>query len=824
MNTKPRITRSSNVKNTIALEKSKHCIVRLEDIKSKQRTGAPNASTPQQQNKAKPRILVSSAVKKTPLQKILPKVPQTAPPRQQQQQQQTHIIKKKLSSSQDDDLDSIDLSSFGRSRRTPKPNVKYFNDSVVTVKPGKKLKIDDEEEEDGEEISSDIDFEDEREDNASDFEITDEEEEAPPPPKKTRLSNSSTLVTQTSRPQLVSKQSQSVVSKANTAPPTRQMRTIVPVTKMAVKKPTIVEKPPTATPTANKKPSNIVTYTANNRTLVTRKRPLETTPQSSQKTVQPSTQKTVPRLAPRPPQQATTQRTVQQTQPRAVAPKTAQQVTQKPVQKTVNNVQPQAIKPKPANVTNNATGKSYTVVRKSTAAAVLSPPATKKEAPKKVTPQTTTKKKPEESVNTEEDEENDESDTNNDNLEEDIGNPMALNTIDDFEAMPTFTIVNINDIINKKGDVLMQQTFPKSDDTADEEKKPEEKQEIASKNRRKATHTVLKEEPSTKSPPPKTPFPPIAPKKVFTSPPGQLKQVMGKKVLISPPPQVKKIIASPPAAQKPPVRILNSGLCRQQTPISPIINAQKQQQLKTSPATAVVKKEPLQPQQPKQPTVVKREPQATPIIKKVLSPVKQPVNNNIIKKQPTQQQPSKRKLPDEKITVQRQGTKTIKKMTCFENWYVVHCPENQAPLKPAPNQLTLPLIRIANTLQDICLPSEKWTSKVALSLIPDLVFQRGQFEKYVGNYHDKALIKDDIKHRYQPASILFRRAQKPNAIDRTVILKNRTFLIYIQGKAVQLVGSPSIIKDLQDIESLLDCVDHLALDSDDVDITPNPPI
>lgn len=129
MSSKPRITRSSNVKNVIALEKSKHLVVRLEDFKRQQKSGASNPSTPQQ-SKAKPRIMVPT--KKT-FQKILPK------PKTPQQHQHHTIVKKKQP--QDDDLEADIHSSFGRSRRTPKPNVKYFNDSVVSLKPGRKLKV-----------------------------------------------------------------------------------------------------------------------------------------------------------------------------------------------------------------------------------------------------------------------------------------------------------------------------------------------------------------------------------------------------------------------------------------------------------------------------------------------------------------------------------------------------------------------------------------------------------------------------------------------------------------------------------------------------------
>lgn len=87
---------------------------------------------------------------------------------------------------------------------------------------------------------------------------------------------------------------------------------------------------------------------------------------------------------------------------------------------------------------------------------------------------------------------------------------------------------------------------------------------------------------------------------------------------------------------------------------------------------------------------------------------------------------------------------------------------------------------------------------------------------YTGEVHDPN-IKADERHNYRPINIMFRRkCQNPNIriqFDRTVILKNQTFYLNIDGKNVRLVASPQSIDSYDDIRTLLQIVNDIDLSS-----------
>lgn len=102
----------------------------------------------------------------------------------------------------------------------------------------------------------------------------------------------------------------------------------------------------------------------------------------------------------------------------------------------------------------------------------------------------------------------------------------------------------------------------------------------------------------------------------------------------------------------------------------------------------------------------------------------------------------------------------------------------------------------------------------------DKEFLDGKLENkhdiYTGEVHDPN-IKADERHNYRPINIMFRRkCQNPNIsiqFDRTVILKNQTFYLNIDGKNVRLVASPQSIDSYDDIRILLQIVNDIDLNS-----------
>lgn len=87
---------------------------------------------------------------------------------------------------------------------------------------------------------------------------------------------------------------------------------------------------------------------------------------------------------------------------------------------------------------------------------------------------------------------------------------------------------------------------------------------------------------------------------------------------------------------------------------------------------------------------------------------------------------------------------------------------------------------------------------------------------YTGEVHDPN-INPDERHNYRPINIMFRRkCQNPNIriqFDRTVILKNQTFYLNVDGKNVRLIASPQSIETYDDIRTLLEIVNDISLNS-----------
>lgn len=368
----------------------------------------------------------------------------------------------------------------------------------------------------------------------------------------------------------------------------------------------------------------------------------------------------------------------------------------------------------------------------------------------------------------------------------------AASTVDDFETMPTFTIVNINDIINKKGDVMIEQTNRVNNNVSasnnnnqsasgrNEETRISPTQ--ASRNRRKSMHTTIlsdKIDPDKlKNPPPRSPFPPRKP----ISPHNTLNHGLSKSLLNN-----NQSFGSAP-------RILNNVLCRRTKALQAKqeqLQEQKQQQQSHAHKTTESRSEhPIQSKE------------------NHLSNFRSATSTSGPQTLPTTAQ---RKLPNSKVVVQRQGNKIIKKITCFETWYVINIPnvETQAPK----HHLDMSLMHLANTAKRIILPSAEWNYKVNLQKVSPTQLSKMD-EVFTGEVQD-ANISESEKHNYMPVSVMFRRASNNQKLrmpfDRAVIFKNESYYTNIEGKNVRLVGSPQKVSSNEDIEVLLQIMDEMTL-------------
>lgn len=360
--------------------------------------------------------------------------------------------------------------------------------------------------------------------------------------------------------------------------------------------------------------------------------------------------------------------------------------------------------------------------------------------------------------------------------------------LEDFEQMPTFTIVNINDIINQKEDMVVLEKKgkrqakglptndaddvdyqPDADSIDEEEQTSFEEDNTKVSNRRKTQHTTLLSEKikagtTTKSsPPPKilnNKSPPVRPYRNIIKQNGLSKDL-------------------PMAPNKGAPRILNSTLCRNTLPtVEPrVLNDTLNNN-----------------------NVVANNRSKENVIKTFASPrsgkTPQPLPKTVISQ-----------------VVQTGSTRRVRKITCFETWFVIKLPVEEQPVHKA--ELTLSLVQLGNAIKQVPLPSEKWSYAISL-LRKKAAHNNLSDELYTGEVQD-ANINPEERHLFVPSNIMFRRKSQNPALrmqfDRAVIFKNNTFFINIEGKNVKLLAAPSDLQSFSDIETLLQIVNEVSLTS-----------
>lgn len=382
-----------------------------------------------------------------------------------------------------------------------------------------------------------------------------------------------------------------------------------------------------------------------------------------------------------------------------------------------------------------------------------------------------------------------------------ISKPNVVIDLEDFEQMPTFTIVNINDIINQKEEVVVIEKSPKlpgkrvkkiatkKNDKGDSKKSDESDDLMTDLMDDEDFEAKIDNTKANESKAPsrrKTPHKVLSDAVVTTAPPKDTKPLLNKSPAISSKPYRNiiggknngklKDIASPlkhsslkqPPPKQPP-RILNSQLCT---------NA---------------------------------ETELSSVVAKITSP-KRNVNNNhvkaILSNRPKEIVRQVKPSPVTNVTTISGGRK-VRKITCFETWFVIKLPQVE-PTVPL-SILDIELIKLGNEIKEIPLPTPDWSYKITLSR---LTKPNTSGLVYSGEVQD-AKIKEDEKHLYQPTTIMFRRECKNKALrmqfDRAVIMKNRNFFINVDGKNIKLIGAPQCVQNFEDIEILLQIVENISL-------------
>ncbi|ETN66587.1 hypothetical protein AND_001616 [Anopheles darlingi] len=191
------------------------------------------------------------------------------------------------------------------------------------------------------------------------------------------------------------------------------------------------------------------------------------------------------------------------------------------------------------------------------------------------------------------------------------------------------------------------------------------------------------------------------------------------------------------------------------------------------------------------------------------------------------------RLPQSQSTQQQQAQQKItaagrsvdvrkKRITCYETWNVINCKNTgSGPKKPI---MSMSMIALGNVADSIRLPSDVWSLRTVLEKRKTAV-NPGE-ETFCGATQDNQ-IPESEKHNYEPTRIMFRRkASVPGRFnvqyDRTVIFRNDTYVINVEGHCCRLVGAPVTIATPAEIETLLTIVDFINMDNSCVEMQGRP--
>lgn len=148
-----------------------------------------------------------------------------------------------------------------------------------------------------------------------------------------------------------------------------------------------------------------------------------------------------------------------------------------------------------------------------------------------------------------------------------------------------------------------------------------------------------------------------------------------------------------------------------------------------------------------------------------------------------------------------------RRITKFESWYVIDV-KNQETMPALRHVHTFSLIQLGNNIKEIELPSAKWEYKITLQKRVQKSNNNNDGDEVYTGEMEKHMVGE--KHNYEPNCILFKRSHKDNnrvMIDRSLMFKLNMYAITMNGKQCHLLGAPSDIKSLEDVETLLQIVD-----------------
>lgn len=166
-----------------------------------------------------------------------------------------------------------------------------------------------------------------------------------------------------------------------------------------------------------------------------------------------------------------------------------------------------------------------------------------------------------------------------------------------------------------------------------------------------------------------------------------------------------------------------------------------------------------------------------------------------------------------KLPMTNQISKVVSKnITCVEKWFVMNHSNEDISKDITNYHNLLTLTHLGNEMKSLKLPSDDWSHKISLE--KKISKENKTTEVYTGEVQDPAIDEAD-KHSYHPTNILFKRknadSESKLQFDRTVAFKGSTYSITMDGINVKLIGAPAAIHNIQEIQTLLQIMDDVSL-------------
>lgn len=164
--------------------------------------------------------------------------------------------------------------------------------------------------------------------------------------------------------------------------------------------------------------------------------------------------------------------------------------------------------------------------------------------------------------------------------------------------------------------------------------------------------------------------------------------------------------------------------------------------------------------------------------------------------------------------------------TSLEKRYMLHlAPEEEVPVTPCiadPGKASIPLFQLRNQIRSLKMPTERWSYQMKLHTIRGKPDPTTEVPDKPGYMVHSVILNRLIPSPSTSGAPQLLNGQKVDTrkFDRSVELMKDQYNVIIDGRPVRLLGAPNQVADKEDVETLLQIVDHITIESPILKVAP----